>query len=144
MVKKILLPLILVAISTHSFCQSAGASATYRKMSFMIPMRDGVLLNTIVLTPVDQHTTYPFLINRTPYGIDAYYPEGNQVISLSNHFPFYEMATEGYIFVFQDIRGRYKSQGKFEIHEPLIHAGKKDAVDESTDTWDTIEWLLHH
>ena len=110
----------------------------------MIPMRDGILLNTIVLTPVDQHSTYPFLINRTPYGIDGNYPDGSQVISLSDRFPYYTMAAEGYIFVMQDIRGRFKSQGKFEIHEPLIHESQKGATDESTDTWDTIDWLVHH
>ena len=142
-IKKFLLLLSIVAFSSYSFCQPAG-SALYRKTSYMIPMRDGILLNTIVLTPVDQKSTYPFLINRTPYGIDGYYPDGTQVISLSERFPYYSMAVEGYIFVFQDIRGRFKSQGRFEIHQPLIHEGKKGAIDESTDTWDTIEWLVHH
>ena len=110
----------------------------------MIPMRDGILLNTIVLTPVDQHGTYPFLINRTPYGIDGNYPTGSQVISLSDRFSYYTMAADGYIFVLQDIRGRFKSQGRFEIHQPLIHESQKGAIDESTDTWDTIDWLIHH
>jgi hypothetical protein len=114
------------------------------KTSYMIPMRDGILLNTIVLTPVDQHAAYPFLISRTPYGIDGTYPAGNKVISLPTRFLYYEMATEGYIFVFQDIRGRFKSQGRFEIHQPLISQFQKGAVDESTDTWDTIDWLLHN
>jgi uncharacterized protein len=116
----------------------------YRKTSYMIPMRDGILLNTIVLTPVDQKNTYPLLISRTPYGVDGNYPEGSQTISLSDRFPYYSMAGEGYIFVFQDIRGRFKSQGRFEIHQPLIHASQKGATDESTDTWDTIDWLIHH
>jgi hypothetical protein len=110
----------------------------------MIPMRDGIMLNTIVLSPVNQHGSYPFLINRTPYGIDENYPGGNQVISLSDKFPYYTMAKEGYIFIFQDIRGRFKSQGRFEIHQPLIHQNEKNVIDESTDTWDTIDWLLHN
>src|SRR5664279_2040734 len=114
------------------------------KTSYMIPMRDSVLLNTIVLSPVDQHKSYPFLINRTPYGIDGNYPNANRVISISDRFPFYTMAEEGYIFVFQDIRGRFKSQGRFEIHQPLVNENQKGAVDESTDTWDTIDWLLHN
>jgi putative CocE/NonD family hydrolase len=134
----------MVAFSFYSFCQAPAVSAVYRKTSYMIPMRDGILLNTIVLTPVDQHITYPFLLNRTPYGVDANYPDGTQVISLSDRFPYYNMAVEGYIFVFQDIRGRFKSQGRFEIHQPLIHDGKKGETDESTDTWDTMEWLIHH
>ena len=110
----------------------------------MIPMRDGIFLNTIVLAPVDRHSTYPFLISRTPYGIDGNYPNGNQIISLSDRFLYYNMAAEGYIFVFQDIRGRFKSQGRFEIHQPLIHENQKGAIDESTDTWDTIDWLIHN
>jgi putative CocE/NonD family hydrolase len=52
------------------------------------------------------------------------------------------MAREGYIFVFQDIRGKYKSEGTMEIHQPLIHAKQKNAVDESTDTWDAVDWLI--
>ncbi len=110
----------------------------------MIPMRDGILLNTIVLTPVKEGTPYPFLINRTPYGIDGSFPKGSQVISLSDRFPYYTMAADGYIFVLQDIRGRFKSQGRFEIHQPLIHESQKGAIDESTDTWDTIDWLIHN
>jgi hypothetical protein len=114
------------------------------KTSYMIPMRDGILLNTIVLSPVDQHNAYPFLISRTPYGIDGNFPKESQVISLSSRFPYYNMAAEGYIFVYQDIRGRFKSQGRFEIHQPLIHESQKASVDESTDTWDTIDWLIHN
>src|SRR5947209_15702556 len=112
------------------------------KTSYMIPMRDGVLLNTIVLSPVSQHDSYPFLINRTPYGIDESYPNDIRVISLSDRFPYYTMATGGYIFVFQDIRGRFKSQGRFEIHQLLTNEKQKGSVDESTDTWHTIESLL--
>jgi putative CocE/NonD family hydrolase len=143
-IKKFILPLILWAFSSFAFCQKPADSVLYQKTSYMIPMRDGILLNTIVLAPVDQHIAYPFLINRTPYGIDGYYPEGSQTIILSDKFPYYTMAADGYIFVFQDIRGRFKSQGKFEIHQPLIHESQKGAVDESTDTWDTIDWLLHN
>jgi putative CocE/NonD family hydrolase len=132
------------AFSSIGFCQVPADSVLYMKTSYMIPMRDGVLLNTIVLTPVDQHGTFPFLINRTPYGIDGNYPKGSQVISLSGRFPYYTMATDGYIFVLQDIRGRFKSQGRFEIHQPVIHESQKGAIDESTDTWDTIDWLIHH
>jgi uncharacterized protein len=143
-IKKFFLPLIMVALSSFGFCQLPADSVLYMKTSYMIPMRDGILLNTVVLTPVNQHSTYPFLINRTPYGIDGNYPKGSQVISLSDRFPYYAMAADGYIFVFQDIRGRFKSQGRFEIHQPLIHESQKGAIDESTDTWDTIDWLIHN
>ena len=52
------------------------------------------------------------------------------------------MASEGYIFVIQDVRGKYKSEGTMQIHQPLVHATQKNAVDESTDTWDTVDWLI--
>jgi uncharacterized protein len=143
-IKKILFSFFLGTLTSFAFCQVPVDSVLYLKTSYMIPMRDGILLNTIVLTPVDQHASYPFLISRTPYGVDGNYPRENQVVSLTDKFLYYNMAAGGYIFVLQDIRGRFKSQGKFEIHQPLIHKTQKDAIDESTDTWDTIEWLLHH
>lgn len=141
--KRFYLLLCTAVVCSFALAQS-GDSLKFLKTSYMIPMRDGVLLNTIVLTPADQQGSFPFLITRTPYGIDGNFPAATQVISLSNKFSYYTLAAEGYIFVFQDIRGRYKSQGNFEIHEPLIHQNQKGAVDESTDTWDTIDWLLHN
>jgi len=139
--KKIFLLLLIAAMHSFVFAQSSD-SLLYTKTSYMIPMRDGILLNTIVLTPVNQKNSYPFLLNRTPYGIDGNYPDGSQIISLSDKFLYYTMAREGYIFVFKDIRGRYKSQGAFQIHQPLTHQSQKGTVDESTDAWDTIDWLL--
>ncbi len=141
--KKFFLLLFLAGFRSFCFAQSAD-SLVYEETHYMIPMRDGILLNTIVLTPVDNKSPLPFLIERTPYGVDDGFPPGNVQISLTRHFSFYTMAAEGYIFVFQDIRGKYKSQGKMEIHQPLIHQNQKGAVDESTDTWDTIDWLIHN
>jgi uncharacterized protein len=141
--KKISLLLLLAGFRFFVYSQSSD-SLVYEKTSYMVPMRDGTLLNTVVLTPVSQKTTYPFLIQRTPYGADNGFPEGNLKFTLTRGFPFYNMAGEGYIFIFQDIRGKYKSQGSMQIHQPLIHQLQKGAVDESTDTWDTIDWLLHN
>ena len=107
----------------------------------MIPMRDGVKLFTVILTPVNAEKPVPILIQRTPYGSDIRFKE-NEVIPFSNNFPFANMAREGYIIVLQDIRGKYKSEGKMEIHQPLIHATQKGAIDESTDTYDAIDWLV--
>jgi uncharacterized protein len=137
---------LLLVLTGSYYCASSQLpdSLIYQKSSYMIPMRDGILLNTVVITPVNQNTSYPFLIERTPYGIDENLPNGNQPITLHRGFPFFNMAVEGYIFVFQDIRGKYKSQGDMQIHQPLIHQSQKGAVDESTDTWDTIDWLLHN
>ena len=141
--KKIFLLLALAGFRFISFSQSSD-SLLYEQTHYMIPMRDGVLLNTIVLTPANPGSPAPFLIERTPYGVDDGFPEGNTQLNLSRRFPFYEMAAGRYIFVFQDIRGKYKSQGSMQIHQPLVHQNQKGAVDESTDTWDTIDWLIHH
>ncbi|HTQ29470.1 MAG TPA: CocE/NonD family hydrolase [Puia sp.] len=111
------------------------------KKSYMVPMRDGVRLFTVVLSPYKTETASPFLMVRTPYGADVPVPD-DSVRVMPRGFQFYNMAKEGYIFVFQDIRGKYKSEGQMEIHQPLIHAKQKGAVDESTDTWDTIDWLV--
>jgi putative CocE/NonD family hydrolase len=101
-----------------------------------------VKLFTVILTPVDSKRPVPVLIQRTPYGADLPVP-GDSTIKTKDLFNAnYILAKEGYIFVYQDIRGKYKSEGSMQIHQPLIHAVKKGAVDESTDTWDTIDWLI--
>jgi uncharacterized protein len=105
----------------------------------MIPMRDGVHLFTTIVSPSRSAEAVPILLQRTPYSATLpanYNPV--QVPSIS------AMAKDGYIFVYQDIRGKYKSEGNMQIHQPLVHATKHGAVDESTDTWDTIDWLVKH
>jgi uncharacterized protein len=141
--KKYFLLLVMAGSGFFSLAQSVD-SLLYQETHYRIPMRDGTLLNTIVVTPVHIHIPLPFLINRTPYGVDDGFPPGDVQFSFNRRSSFYTMAAGGYIFVYQDIRGKYRSQGKMEIHQPLIHQYQKDAVDESTDTWDTIEWLLHN
>jgi uncharacterized protein len=140
--KKFFLLLPLLSGWLFSISQT-GDSVVYLRTHYMIPMRDGILLNTVVLTPLEQATHYPFLIERTPYGVDDD-GDWDGMVALHRNFGFFTLATEGYIFVFQDIRGKFKSQGKMEIHQPLIHQHLRDAVDESTDTWDTIDWLIHN
>jgi putative CocE/NonD family hydrolase len=100
-------------------------------------MRDGVKLFTSILTPVAAKNAVPILLQRTPYG--ATLPQTFNPVNVSY---LSGMAKEGYIFVLQDIRGKYKSEGTMQIHQPLIHRSQKGAVDESTDTWDTIDWLI--
>jgi putative CocE/NonD family hydrolase len=99
----------------------------------MITMRDGTALHTYVYRPAGHTEPLPFLMLRTPYGIAG---------SPARYFRAYlkELAEDGYIFVFQDIRGRYGSEGQFVMNRPLDPRG----VDESTDTYDTVEWLLHN
>ena len=103
----------------------------------MIPMRDGVKLFTVIFTPVNASGSSPILIQRTPYGADR--PDNFDLL----HYAYLgNMAREGYIFVWQDIRGKYKSEGNMQIHQPLVHATQPGAIDESTDTYDAIDWLV--
>lgn len=119
----------------------SGALPTYTRQDVMIPMRDGVLLHAAILRPVDMHQPLPFLMTRTPYGVGeataAAFPAEN---------PY--LARSGYIFVEEDIRGRYGSGGTFVMMRPM--AAHHDAtlypkdVDESTDAYDTAAWLVEH
>ena len=108
----------------------------YVRTEVMIPMRDGVKLHAVILKPADIETPLPFLMQRTPYGVDGDRPQPR---SLHNR-P--ELARDGYIYVAEDIRGRYKSEGKFVMSRPLADHHDPKAVDESTDTYDTVAWLL--
>ncbi|WP_426061580.1 CocE/NonD family hydrolase [Hymenobacter sp. B1770] len=112
----------------------------YTKTEYQIPMRDGVKLYTVVYAPKDaDKVRYPIMLNRTPYSVGPYGPERYK----TNISPSSTMLHEGYIFAFQDVRGRYMSEGQFVDMRPqkTKYAGKKD-IDESTDTFDTIEYLV--
>ncbi|MBN2205917.1 MAG: CocE/NonD family hydrolase [Candidatus Aminicenantes bacterium] len=111
----------------------------YAKKEYMVPMRDGVRLFTQVYAPTDTSRTYPILFRRTPYGIPPY---GEHRYRPSPG-PSWLFAEEGYIFVLQDCRGQYKSEGEFVVMRP--HRPDKRSprdVDESSDTFDTIDWLI--
>lgn len=113
----------------------------YEKSEAMIPMRDGVRLYTQIYTPADASQRFPILLTRTPYGVGSYgADEFRRAVGPSRW-----LAEEGYIFVYQDVRGKFRSEGEFEHHVPYI-AGKQspDEVDESSDCFDTIEWLLEN
>jgi putative CocE/NonD family hydrolase len=110
--------------------------SNYSKRELYIPMRDGVKLFTIVYSPNDASRRYPLLMTRTAYGIAPYGPESyRSVLGPNNDF-----AREGYIFVYQDTRGKFKSEGEFVHHVPYIKGST--TPNESTDTWDTIDWLV--
>ncbi|MEO8027998.1 MAG: CocE/NonD family hydrolase [Bryobacteraceae bacterium] len=106
---------------------------TWDHQDVLIPMRDGVKLHTEIWRDKDRTGPLPILIQRTPYGVK---PEN------SLKAPLLELVKDGYIFVFQDIRGRYKSEGEFAMNRPLADHRDKKAIDESTDTYDTIDWLV--
>lgn len=107
----------------------------YQRTEVMIPMRDGIRLHTIILKPADIAAPLPFLIQRTPYGVD-----GTNRASFFGGRP--ELARDGYIYVAQDIRGRFKSEGEFVMSRPMVDHRDPKAVDESTDAYDTVAWLL--
>ena len=114
-------------------------SQHYNKHEYKIEMRDGVKLFTSVYSPKDTSQDYPILMVRTPYTIAPYgednYPNNFEVPG--------DMVTDGYIFVFQDVRGQFMSEGKFINMRPYIPDKKaKNDVDESSDTYDTIDWLV--
>ena len=109
----------------------------YQRSEAMIPMRDGVKLHVVILKPADISGPLPFLVQRTPYGCD----DTNRA-SFSGGRP--ELAREGYIYVCGDIRGRYKSEGEFVMSRPNVDHSNPKAIDESTDTYDTVAWLLQN
>jgi uncharacterized protein len=109
----------------------------YTRQEAMIRMRDGVLLHAVILRPAQTEPgeRLPFLMQRTPYGVVAY---DSRTVNEAKP----ELATSGYILVYEDIRGRYKSEGTFVMNRPVIpHNGPND-IDETTDTQDTVDWLL--
>ncbi len=118
--------------------QAAGYSVkeNYTKTELMIPMRDGVKLFTIVYAPKDQSQRFPILMTRTAYGIPPYGPDQYA----SQIGPNSDFAKEGYIVVYQDARGRFRSEGEFVHHRPIEKGTGKS--DESTDAYDTIDWLV--
>jgi uncharacterized protein len=136
-------PVILLVVMTFtspSYSQSVESlKQKYDKKEVYIMMRDGVKLFTSVYTPKDKSSRHPILLNRTPYDIEPGGPAG---------FNFFMQAytrytEDNYIMVFQDVRGKYMSEGVFEDIRPVIpvKSSNKD-IDESTDTWDTIDWLV--
>ena len=112
--------------------------AHYAKHEYRIPMRDGVKLFTSVYTPTDGHGPYPFLINRTCYSIQAYGPDQFR----KTLGPSAEFAPSGYIFVYQDVRGRFGSEGTWQEMTPEHDRPTGTEHDESTDAYDTVDWLL--
>ena len=145
-IRKTAVVIILLAIAGFAFVPRFGASpqrqlpdfsTLFNKTEVMIPMRDGVKLHTEFYTPKNAPTPLPILMNRTPYGISS---AGKGISNMI--YRYADMVPEGYIFAFQDIRGRYGSEGNFVMLRPLHDPNDAKGVDESTDTYDTIDWLV--
>ena len=113
--------------------------ANYYKIERSIPMRDGVKLFTSIYIPKDSTEKHPILITRTPYSCSPY-GEGNWQAFWNNHKKYY--FREGYIMVIQDVRGRWMSEGEFVDVRPFNPHKNAADVDEASDTYDTIDWLL--
>lgn len=136
----VLLALLALAAGSGARAQETSPlKARYVKREYQIAMRDGVKLFTSVYVPKDSSQKYPILMQRTPYSVAPYGPDDYRD-SLGPSPMFME---EGFIFVYQDVRGRNMSEGEFAWMRP--HKLKKSSPtesDETTDTWDTIEWLI--
>jgi putative CocE/NonD family hydrolase len=133
---------ILAGFVSASLLPAQGlehVKANFTKYEFRIPMRDGKRLFTSVYAPKDTSQSYPILLLRTPYSIAPYGSDNYR----ENLGPSEKLAKEGNIFAYQDVRGRWKSEGEFIHARPHISPkrGRED-VDESTDTYDTIDWLV--
>ena len=125
-----------------AFAQAPAVQPQYQPELFsfqevMVPMRDGVRLQTVIVTPKQTSEPLPIMLRRTPYGI----PKDAQSFSASTAYDE-PLWADGYIFVFQNIRGRFKSEGTFVMQRPPRDKSDPTAIDESTDTYDTIDWLV--
>ncbi len=143
--KPIFILLFFVTFSVAAQSQTASDDSLYIRQNYTkieryITMRDGVKLFTAIYTPTDKSEKYPFVMERTPYACDPY---GENNYATRRLGPSKKMMQEKYIFVYQDVRGRYMSEGDFvEVTPHKATKTSKQDIDESSDTYDTIEWLL--
>jgi putative CocE/NonD family hydrolase len=125
--------LILIVLAGTAVAQD---TSLFNKREVMIPARDGIKLHTVIFTPKDAKAPLPILFERTPYGARS--TERAFVNAYS------DLVADGYIFAFQDIRGRFTSEGQFVMQRPPRDKSDPKAVDESTDAYDSVEWLIHN
>ena len=127
---------ITAAVPAAAFAQAAPQTATQSPFTFeevMVPLRDGAKLQPVIMRPHGLTRPLPILLQRTPYGVpDAPFPNASR---------FGPLMKDGYIFVFQSMRGRFKSDGVFTL-STAVHPNDPKAVDEATDAYDTVGWLV--
>src|ERR1043166_7916109 len=114
--------------------KAAPQKPIFKLQEVMIPVRDGARLQTVILTPIDQKGPLPIMFRRTPYGVPEKPPE-TMPSSIK------ELAADGYIFVVQNLRGRFKSEGVFKLTSQVNLADPK-STSETTDAYDSIDWLV--
>lgn len=140
LLKMALIAVCLVAVpaaaQTTPTPPAAAAKPPFTWQEVMIPMRDGVRLQTVILTPVGQHEPLPIILRRTPYGVPDKAPAETPPALKA-------LAADGYIFVIQNLRGRFKSEGAFSLSEDSRVTPGKGTI-ETRDAWDTIDWLVKH
>jgi putative CocE/NonD family hydrolase len=109
---------------------------SFDRIEALVPMRDGTRLHTLIFSPKGNSGNLPIIFTRTPYGI----ANAGRILGTS----YAELVEDGYVFVFQDIRGRFGSEGQFVMLRPMRDKSDPSAIDESSDTYDAIEWLLRN
>lgn len=139
----LLLPFLLLFLwPVPAFPQTPAVQPHYQPEFFsfqevMVPMRDGVRLQTVIMTPKQVTGPLPIILRRTPYGV----PENAKAIPASYVYDE-PLLADGYIFVFQNIRGRFKSEGTFVMQRPPRDKSNPKSMDEGTDAYDTVDWLI--
>ena len=134
--------LSLISAAPTSAQDSTYIREHYIKYEYQIPMRDGVKLFTAVYVPKDKSKSYPIILKRTPYSVRPYGVSNFPKKTDNQRRRYFH---EGYIMVFQDVRGRYMSEGEYVNVRPyLAHKKGKKQIDETTDTYDTVDWLIKH
>jgi putative CocE/NonD family hydrolase len=126
---------VLIAVATAS-AQTPAPQAVFTYQEVMIPMRDGVHLQTVILTPVGKSGPLPILFRRTPYGVPDAAPDAVAANMI-------ELYADGYIFVIQNLRGRFKSEGTFKLTSQ-VNLADSTSTNETTDAYDSIDWLVKH
>lgn len=136
--KKFSLLLLTLFLSVSCLAQEYDVKAHYDKQEVAITMRDGIKLHTTIYSPKDKTRKYPVVMQRTPYSC-APYGEGQYRSKIG---PNETMMKDGYIIVYQDVRGRWNSEGVFDNMRAYIPRKKRKQTDEASDTYDTIDWLV--
>ena len=134
LISSLVVPCLIVIFAAAQGAAPAPATPLFKLQEVMIPVRDGIHLQTAILTPIDQQGPLPILFRRTPYGVPDK-PFNPLPVSLK------ELAQDGYIFVIQNLRGRFKSEGVFNLSS-WVDLNDPKATNETTDAYDSIEWLI--
>ncbi len=135
---KALLVILFFPVAANAQKEKDYPELNYDKQEIEIKMRDGKTLFTQVYSPKDKSKKYPIIMQRTCYSVSPY---GKKAFK-TKLGPSKYLMEDGYIFVYQDVRGRYMSEGTFDNMRPNIKGNQKNGIDESSDTYDTVDWLI--